>query len=84
MREQKLCKDGKQKRSGLREGDQRAGRSLKLKLQVITEYRSLQRQKARGKCTAPLDQTAKRFKVHKSLVSKWAAKEDEIRRAAAE
>ena len=84
MREQKLCKDGTPKRSGLREGDQRAGRSLKLKLQVITEYRSLQRQKARGKCTAPLDQTAKRFKVHKSLVSKWAAKEDEIRRAAAE
>ena len=51
-------------------------RALSLKLQVVDEYRLRQRQKADGQCCAPLDETAKKFNVHKSLVSKWAAKED--------
>ena len=59
------------------------GRALSLKLQVVDEYRLRQRQKADGQCCGPLDETAKKFKastiVHKSLVSKWAAKEDELR-----
>ena len=76
----KLRIDGIPKRSGLREGDRRVGRALSLKLQVIDEYRLRQRQKASGHCCAPLQETAKQFNVHKSLVSKWAAQEDELRR----
>ena len=79
MPAQKLRKDGTPKRSGLQEGDRRMGRALSLKLQVVDEYRLRQRQKADGQCCAPLDETAKKFNVHKSLVSKWAAKEDELR-----
>ena len=55
------------------------GRALSLKLQVVDEYRLRQRQKANGHCDAPLQETAKQFNVHKSLVSKWAAQEDELR-----
>ena len=73
----KLRKDGIPKRSGLREGDRRVGRALSLKLQVVDEYRLRQRQKAGGHCCAPLQETATQFNVHKSLVSKWAAQEDE-------
>ena len=80
----KLRKDGKPKRSGLQEGDRRAGRALSLKLQVIDEYRMRQRQKASGQICAPLDETAKKFSVHKSLVSKWAAKEEELRSVVAQ
>ena len=76
----KLRKDGIPKRSGLLEGDRRVSRTLSLKLQVVDEYRLRQSQKANGHCAAPLHETAKQFKVHKSLVSKWAAKEDELRR----
>ena len=76
----KLRKDGIPKRSGLREGDRRVGRALSLKLQVVDEYRLRQRQKAGGHCCAPLQETATQFNVHKSLVSKWAAQEDELRR----
>jgi len=76
----KLRKDGIPKHSGLREGDRRVGRALSLKLQVVDEYRLRQRQKAGGHCCAPLLETAKQFNVHKSLVSKWAAREDELRR----
>ena len=76
----KLRIDGIPKRSGLREGDRRVGRALSLKLQVIDEYRLRQRQKAGGHCCAPLQETATQFNVHKSLVSKWAAQEDELRR----
>ena len=76
----KLRKDGIPKRSGLLEGDRRVSRTLSLKLQVVDEYRLRQSQKANGHCDAPLHETAKQFKVHKSLVSKWAAKEDELRR----
>ena len=76
----KLRKDGIPKHSGLREGDRRVGRALSLKLQVVDEYRLRQRQKAGGHCCAPLQETAKQFNVHKSLVSKWAAQEDELRR----
>ena len=76
---QKLRKNGIPKRSGLQEGDRRASRALSLKLQVIDEYRMRQRQKVNGQCCAPLDETAKKFNVHKSLVSKWAAKEEELR-----
>ena len=76
----KLRKDGIPKHSGLREGDRRVGRALSLKLQVVDEYRLRQRQKAGGHCCAPLQETAKQFNVHKSLVSKWAAREDELRR----
>ena len=79
MPAQKLRKDGTPKRSGLQEGDRRMGRALSLKLQVVDEYRLRQRQKADGQCCAPLDETAKKFNVHKSLVSKWAAKEDELK-----
>ena len=79
MPAQKLRKDGTPKRSGLQEGDRRMGRAPSLKLQVVDEYRLRQRQKADGQCCAPLDETAKKFNVHKSLVSKWAAKEDELR-----
>ena len=42
----KVRKDGSPKRSGLQEGDRRAGRALSLKLQVVDEYRLRQRQKA--------------------------------------
>ena len=56
------------------------GRALSLKLQVVDEYRLRQRQKAGGHCFAPLQETATQFNVHKSLVSKWAAQEDELRR----
>ena len=56
------------------------GRALSLKLQVVDEYRLRQRQKAGGHCCAPLQETATQFNVHKSLVSKWAAQEDELRR----
>ena len=76
----KLRKDGIPKHSGLREGDRRVGRALSLKLQVVDEYRLRQRQKAGGHCCAPLQETATQFNVHKSLVSKWAAQEDELRR----
>ena len=76
----KLRIDGIPKRSGLREGDRRVGRALSLKLQVVDEYRLRQRQKAGGHCCAPLQETATQFNVHKSLVSKWAAQEDELRR----
>jgi hypothetical protein len=76
----KLRKDGILKRSGLVEGDRRVGRALSLKLQVVDEYRLRQRQKANGHCDTPLHVTATQFNVHKSLVSKWAAKEDELRR----
>ena len=76
----KLRKDGIPKHSGLREGDRRVGRALSLKLQVVDEYRLRQRQKAGGHCCAPLQETATQFNVHKSLVSKWAAQEDEMRR----
>ena len=76
----KIRKDGIPKRSGLREGDRRVGRALSLKLQVVDEYRLRQRQKAGGHCCAPLQETATQFNVHKSLVSKWAAQEDELRR----
>ena len=76
----KLRIDGIPKRSGLREGDRRVGRALSLKLQVVDEYRLRQRQKAGGHCCSPLLETAKQFNVHKSLVSKWAAQEDELRR----
>ena len=76
----KLRKDGIPKHSGLREGDRRVGRALSLKLQVVDEYRLRQRQKAGGHCCAPLRETATQFNVHKSLVSKWAAQEDELRR----
>ena len=76
---QKLRKNGIPKRSGLQEGDRRASRALSLKLQVIDEYRMRQRQKVNGQCCAPLDETARKFNVHKSLVSKWAAKEEELR-----
>ena len=64
---QKLRKNGIPKRSGLQEGDRRASRALSLKLQVIDEYRMRQRQKVNGQCCAPLDETAKKFNVHKSL-----------------
>ena len=67
MPAQKLRKDGTPKRSGLQEGDRRMGRALSLKLQVVDEYRLRQRQKADGQCCAPLDETAKKFNVHKSL-----------------
>ena len=76
----KLRKDGIPKHSGLREGDRRVGRALSLKLQVVDEYRLRQRQKAGGHCCAPLQETATQFNVHKSLVSKWVAQEDELRR----
>ena len=76
----KLRKVGIPKHSGLREGDRRVGRALSLKLQVVDEYRLRQRQKAGGHCCAPLRETATQFNVHKSLVSKWAAQEDELRR----
>ena len=72
---QKLRKNGIPKRSGLQEGDRRASRALSLKLQVIDEYRMRQRQKVNGQCCALLDETANKFNVHKSLVSKWAANE---------
>ena len=81
---QKLRKNGIPKRSGLQEGDRRASRALSLKLQVIDEYRMRQRQKASGQICAPLDETAKKFSVHKSLVSKWAAKEEELRSVVAQ
>ena len=80
----KLRKDGIPKRSGLQEGDRRLGRPLSAKLQVVDEYRLRQRQKANGQCSAPLQETAKHFNVHKSLVSKWAAQEDELRRVASQ
>ena len=73
-------KDGGFKRSGLREGDRRVGRTLRFKLQVVDEYRWLQRRKAEGRCDAPVREAATRFGVHKSLVSKWAAMEAALRR----
>ena len=76
----KLRKDGIPKRSGLQEGDRRVSRPLSMKLQVVDEYRLRQRKKANGQCCAPLQETAEQFNVHKSLVSKWAAQEDELRR----
>ena len=60
------------------------GRALSLKLQVVDEYRLRQRKKANGQCCAPLQVTAEQFNVHKSLVSKWAAQEDELRRVASQ
>ena len=74
-------KDGGLKRSGLRQGDRRIGRTLRFKLQVVDEYRWLQRRKAEGECDAPVREAAARFGVHKSLVSKWAAQEAALRRA---
>ena len=74
-------KDGGLKRSGLRQGDRRVGRTLRFKLQVVDEYRWLQRRKAEGECDAPVREAAARFGVHKSLVSKWAAQEAALRRA---
>ena len=76
-------KDGGLKRSGLRQGDRRVGRTLRFKLQVVDEYRWLQRRKAEGECGAPVRETAARFGVHKSLVCKWAAQEAALRRAVA-
>lgn len=81
MRVPKLRKDGTPKRSGLCEGDRRVARTLQFKLQVVEEYRSLQQGKAEGRCRAPIFEAAERFGIHASLVSKWAAKEDEIRSA---
>ena len=66
---------------GLRQGDRRVGRTLRFKLQVVDEYRWLQRRKAEGECDAPVREAAARFGVHKSLVSKWAAQEVALRRA---
>ena len=76
-------KDGGLKRSGLRQGDRRLARTLRFKLQVVDEYRWLQRRKAGGRCDAPIREAAARFGVHKSLVSKWAAQEAALRRAVA-
>ena len=81
MRVPKLRKDGTPKRSGLCEGDRRVARTLQFKLQVVEEYRSLQQGKAEGRCRAPIFEAAERFGIHASLVSKWAAKEDELRSA---
>ena len=84
MATKKLRKDGEPKRSGLQEGDRRAGRAWSLKLQVINEYRMRQRQKASGQSCASLDKTAKEFSVHQSLVLKWAEKEEELRSVVAQ
>ena len=88
MRVPKLRKDGTPKRSGLCEGDRRVARTLQFKLQVVEEYRSLQQGKAEGRCRAPIFEAAVpravwvlAIGIHTSLVSKWAAKEDEIRSA---
>ena len=59
--------------------DLRIRHTLRFKLQVVDEYRWLQKQKAQGRCCAPIREVAERFGVHKSLVSKWAADEARIR-----
>ena len=49
------------------------GRALSLKLQVVDEYIAFslrQRQKADGQCCAPLDETPKKFNVHKSMYTR--------------
>ena len=43
---------GGHKRSGLRDGERRVARTLRFKLQVVDEYRWLQRRKAEGECDA--------------------------------
>eukprot|EP00966_Prymnesium_polylepis_P203692 4719132-Prymnesium_polylepis.3 len=75
----RLRKDGGHKQSGLRQGERRLARTLPFKLRVIDEYRWLQRRKREGHCCAPIREAAERFGVHKSLVSKWAAQEADIR-----
>ena len=43
--------------------DLRIRRTLRFKLQVVDEYRWLQKQKAQGRCCAPIREVAERFGV---------------------
>ena len=70
---QKLRKDGGFKQSGLREGDKKTARTLYFKYEVAKYYHQMQKQKERGLCARPLEETCEHFGagITPGQVSTW-------------
>eukprot|EP00281_Chroomonas_sp_CCMP1168_P024558 CAMPEP_0206231842 /NCGR_PEP_ID=MMETSP0047_2-20121206/11068_1 /ASSEMBLY_ACC=CAM_ASM_000192 /TAXON_ID=195065 /ORGANISM="Chroomonas mesostigmatica_cf, Strain CCMP1168" /LENGTH=290 /DNA_ID=CAMNT_0053655479 /DNA_START=11 /DNA_END=881 /DNA_ORIENTATION=+ len=63
---------------GSRGADKRVPRQLSFKMEVINHYMENQRLKGEGRLDDPCLATARHFGIHKSQVSKWASKRQQI------
>ena len=84
---QRMKKDGSGfKESGLKHGERKGRKhSIYFKYEVVQFYRTMQTMKQSGLLAAddlpPIIETAEKYCVNKSLVSKWAKVEDQLKAA---
>lgn len=77
----KTCKDGRLKRSGLKEGMRRTPHSLLFKWRVAVDYQYFRDLKAQGILSNPLQRTSEQYHgLAESNIFKWHVQRDKLQR----